>query len=217
MYELACGHRVRRQFHRVSLAASGGHRLGCAQCRELRFAEEALAFGWQLLPQPAPRTGYRRYQHACGHSQDISLGNMAWGDCECSGCGVGWPAEPSAIYLFRLVLPSEIYLKMGFSRRPAKRLRHQIGLSPKGDSEVLRQISMPSGRAAQAKELEAHRYMRTHHPGWIVPYREYSESLSVRSEIYRLAALSELHRCMDEIETQTPIPSLQERADDTSL
>ena len=216
LYELACGHQVSRQFHRVSRAAAGGHRLGCAQCRELRFAEEALAFGWQLLPAPAPRTGYRRYTHACGHNQDIAIGNMAWGDCECSNCGAGWPAEPSTVYLFRIVLPAASYLKLGFSRRPEKRLRHQIGLCPKSGSEVLRQISMSTGRAAQTQELKAHRYMRAHHPEWIVPYPEYSGSLSVRSEIYRLAALPELHRRMDAIETQTsPLP-LQEHADGTS-
>ncbi|WP_335949795.1 hypothetical protein [Salipiger bermudensis] len=123
LYELACGHQVTRQFHRVGRAAAGGHRLGCDQCRETRYAAEARRFDWELLPEPAPRAGYRRYRHECGHSQSISIGNMLWGDCVCSGCGAGWPAEPSSIYLFRIVLPSQTVLKFGFSRRPEKRLR----------------------------------------------------------------------------------------------
>ncbi|RYH01014.1 hypothetical protein EU805_15515 [Salipiger sp. IMCC34102] len=199
-YRLSCGHTVRRQFHRMTTAAAGGHAIDCETCREVRYADEARAFGWTLVgPATSGRSGYRRYRHGCGHGQDISIGNMAWGDCSCGGCGTDWSGQPSFVYLFRIDLAGLPVVKLGYSARPAKRLRHQLGIDRAVRTEVLRVVQMASGNLAVRDESACHRHMREAHPGAIVPKAVFGDAINTQGEIYHATALPVLQALLDRI------------------
>ncbi|MFY0624639.1 MAG: hypothetical protein JXQ89_23440 [Pelagimonas sp.] len=150
-FRLNYGHIVARQYHRVERAAAGGHQLGCDACREQRYEQQAAKFGWNLIGDASSgKQGYRQYRHSCGHQQDISVSNMFWGDTMCAGCGTGPTAQPSFIYLFQIDLPNLPVLKLGYSARPEKRLRQQLGLDRGIPTEILRTIAMPTGHPARS-------------------------------------------------------------------
>lgn len=200
-YELACGHMVRRQHTRVGAAAAGGYLASCETCREERYAAQAERFGWILVGEAiSGRSGYRSYSHRCGHRQDVMVGNMLWNDCTCARCGEGWSAAPSFIYLFRIDLPGLPVVKLGFSKRPAKRLRHQLGIAPNVETEVVRVLPMSSGNIAIGEETACHRRMREAHSDLIVPKQVFGDAINTQSEIYHATAAPVLHALMDRIE-----------------
>ena len=204
-YRLACGHQVRRQFHRVALAANGGHNLGCETCREDRYRAQARKFGWDLLgPTSSGKSGYRSYRHTCGNTQNIMVGNMLWGDCACSRCSLGRTAQPSHIYLFQIGLPGLPVIKLGYSARPAKRLKHQLGIDKGIATEVLRVVNLPTGHEARTEEEHMHRTLTAQFPDMVVVKDEYGDAINVTREIYRPEAASIIHRFLDEIETRFP-------------
>lgn len=198
MFRLPCGHIVRRQYFRVEAAAAGGHALSCEACRIARYDEAARDFDWALIgPTPDARTGYRDYRHQCGHMQSISVGSMRWGDCTCAACGNGWAAKPSFIYLFRINLPGMSVLKLGYSARPAKRLRHQLGLDRSVSSEVIRVLALSSGNLAVREEKACHRHMRDTHPDLVLPKSVFGGAINTQGEIYHLRAEPMLHALID--------------------
>lgn len=204
-FRLACGHVVRRQYLRVETAATGGHAIDCETCREIRYGHEARIFGWTLDgPPKGRRPGYRRYRHACGHPQDVSIGNMAWGDASCGACAQNWAGKPSYIYLFRIDLPGLPVVKLGYSARPAKRLRHQLGIQRGVRTEILRVLLLPSGNAAVREESACHRAMRDRHPDLIVPKATFGDAINTQGEIYHTAALPVLHTLLDDVAGQRP-------------
>ncbi len=203
IYRLTCGHLVRRQFHGVTRKANGIHAFACNICREQRYAQEAAKHGWLLVgPAENGKRGYRQYKHKCGSMQDIMVGNMLWGDCDCRGCSPGPTARPSCIYVFGIGLPNNYVVKLGYSARPAKRLRHQLGIGKKVATEVLRVVHLPTGFGARTEEQRAHRILQTRCPEKVVPKAEYGDAINVVSEIYRPRALSEIHALLDEIEAR---------------
>lgn len=205
-FRLDCGHVVRSQFIRVEAAAAGGHEVGCDTCREARNATNAQKVGWTLIgPAAGGKTGYRTYRHKCGHEQDVMVGNMLWGDCTCAKCGTGWSAAKSFIYLFRIALPRLVVLKFGYSARPAKRLRHQLGIDRKNEAEVLRVVPMPSGNRVVNEEQASHSYLRKSHPSLTVPKAEFGESINTQGEIYRHEAKDILNGLMDGIAQRYPV------------
>ena len=199
-YRLRCGHVVRRQYLRVEKAAAGEHAIDCESCREIRYGTEAKAFGWTLDgPARGRRQGYRSYRHGCGHRQDVSIGNMAWGDASCGACAQNWARKPSYIYLFRIDLPGLTVVKLGYSARPAKRLRHQLGIARGVRVEILRVMLLASGNAAVREESACHRAMRMRHSHLIVPKSMFGDAINTQGEIYHAAALPTLHALLDEV------------------
>lgn len=197
---LTCGHVVNSQYVRLERAAAGGHAIGCETCIEERHATEAAKHAWALVgAAEGGRLGYRNYRHGCGHRQDVMVGTMLWGDCTCAACGVGWSTKESAIYLFSIPLDGLPVLKLGFSARPEKRLRHQLGVDLGLGTEVLREVPMPNGNRAKAEECGCHRHMKMCHPHLVVPKAEFGDRINTRGEIYRMDALDILNVMMDGI------------------
>lgn len=204
-YRLPCGHHARRQYHRVTRAAKGGHDLGCGPCREKRYAVQAAKCGWELIgPAANGKLGYRSYRHKCDQFQDIAVGNVFWGDCACSRCSPGRSASPSWIYIFRIDLPEHSVIKLGYSARPAKRLKHQLGICKTVNAEVVRAIRMPTGFDARTEEEQAHRFLAEQHPELIVPKSEFRNAINTQGEIYSPGAEALIHSLLDGIERRFP-------------
>lgn len=197
---LHCQHEVRSQYVRVERAAAGGDNVGCEICREVRYGEQGQKFGWILVgASERGRPGYRSYQHGCGHKQDVMIGNMVWGDCTCANCGTGWSTNKSFIYLFEIALPELTVLKLGYSARPAKRLRHQLGLDRSVQTEILRVVPIPTGNLAVTEEQVCHRTMKVSHADLVVPKAEFGDGINTLGEIYRQEAMDILNAMLDEI------------------
>jgi hypothetical protein len=202
-FKLSCGHIVARQYRRVETAANGGHQLGCDACREQRYEQQAAKFGWSLIGDASSgKPGYRQYQHACGHLQDVSGGNMYWNDGMCAGCGTGPTAQPSYIYVFQIDLPHLPVLKLGYSARPEKRLRQQLGIEKHIHTEILRTVAMPTGHEARAEEEACHRVLKSDAPELIVPKAIFGNQINTQSEIYRAEAAPQIHALLDQIEAK---------------
>ncbi|QFU08759.1 hypothetical protein PARPLA_03267 [Rhodobacteraceae bacterium THAF1] len=218
LFQLPCGHIIRRQYLRVERAAAGKHALGCEACREARYAEEAEVQGWTLEgPDTVGRPGYRSYRHRCGHLQNVSVGNMKHGDVDCSGCGQSWSSKPSFIYLFHIDLPTGPILKLGYSSNPRRRLRQQLGIAKTVSTRILRTVAMPTGHTAQCEEKAMHSYMSRMHPEMIVPKTVYGDAINTRTEIYSPAAQAILSAQLDDIAARVPDPDDPDDApDDTS-
>ncbi|SEL96152.1 hypothetical protein SAMN05444413_1281, partial [Roseivivax marinus] len=163
---------------------------------------------WRLIgPATSGRTGYRSYRHSCGHLQDVSNGNMRWGDVDCAGCGETWTAKPSQLYLFQINLDPEPVLKLGYSSNPRRRLRQQLGIARETPCRILRTVPVPTGHDAVRQEKAAHAYMRRHHPELIVAKSAYGDAINTRTEIYRLAAEPILRHLLNRIEAGLPLSS----------
>ncbi|MCJ8140130.1 hypothetical protein [Falsirhodobacter halotolerans] len=212
VFRAPCGHELHRQFELIDRVARGETGLRCGTCLADREAEDARRIGWERIgPDPSARgpAGYRRlYRHTCGHVQSILAANVAWGQCDCAGCGDTWTARPSRIYLFDLRIPaapgrpSRHWMKLGYSAHPVKRHRHQLGLPPEAAVKILRVVEMPTGHAARRAEEAAHRRLRRAHPEAVVPRVEFGDAINVTREIYHPTILQRLEAEMDRIQRE---------------
>ena len=204
LYRLSdCNHIVSRQRELIERVASGRTAIRCERCLRQREAQIASSHGWQrLCRDPAGSPNYRIYRHHCGQEQRVAVANMMWGQVQCSCCGTGWNAQASFIYLFRIEVPEAglHVLKLGYSKHPVKRLRHQLGLPATAQVEILRVLPMPTGHDAHAAETRAHAVLCRTMPDAVVPQAEYAGLLNVTREIYRPGALAAVHAQMDAIE-----------------
>lgn len=207
VFDLPCGHLVRRQYQSIERAAQVGFSIDCPTCRAARYAQEANLFGWTLVgPAAHGAGGYRSYRHSCGHLQDISIGNMLWGDCSCAGCATTWSAKPSFIYMFAIDLPVLPVVKLGYSARPSKRLRHQLGIDRCVSAKIMRVLPISSGHLAQREEKACHRHMRHDHPEMVVPKAIFGTAINTQAEIYHAAAAPLIFALLDRIALRHPYP-----------
>ncbi len=213
-FRAPCGHILSRQFELIERVAKGQNGLRCETCHNAREAAEARRFGWERLGHcPSGRPNYRLYRHTCGHVQRVAQANMLWGQCDCAGCGLGWNAKPSFLYLLRIFLPAgpdrpaRHYLKLGYSAHPVKRHRHQLGLARDAQVEVLRVLAMASGHLACTAEQAAHRRLTRAHPEAVVPAAELAGTMNVVREIYRPALLPVLEAELDRIAAEADAKS----------
>ncbi|WP_374292938.1 hypothetical protein [Paenirhodobacter enshiensis] len=204
-YQMACGHKIRRQFGRIARISTGAGAARCETCLVHREEAEAARFGWERRGRdPKDNISYRLYRHHCGHEQRIAVANVRWGQCDCAGCGQSWTAKPSFIYLLdiRHAATKRHYLKLGYSSHPVKRHKHQLGLPKDAEVEVLRVVAMPTGHDACAMEKATHARLKRAHPEALVPHPEYADIMNVVSEVYRPEALSIFHDTLDRIEAE---------------
>ena len=200
-YMLACGHVARRQHTRVEDAAAGGHALGCETCLDARLEAEAGRWGWRLAgPAARDDRSYRRYEHACGHRQDVAVANMRWGDVDCAGCGETWTSKPSRLYLLEFALPGLPVIKLGYSSDPEYRLR-QLELDPaRTRGAILREIAVETGHRAVCVEKALHVLVRSRRPDLAVPPELFRDHLRAVSEIYHRRGLPWISRLLDDVE-----------------
>jgi hypothetical protein len=186
---LACGHDAQRQYGRLAKAAQGGHELSCETCREARYTAQAEESGWSLIgPAACNKTGYRHYQHHCGHSQDFAIVNVDNRQLDCAGCGETWASKPSKIYLFEIDLADRTVLKLGYSSDPVRRLRYQLGKAARETGKIHRVIDMESGHTALLAEKQAHLFLHRTHPNLVVASIDFKGQIKTTSEIYEMGA-----------------------------
>jgi hypothetical protein len=75
-------------------------------------------------------------------------------------------------------------VKLGYSARPDKRFKHQLGLPKSARVRFLQLLEMPSGHAACAAEKAANARLARDFPDLVVPQTIYHGLINVRSEIY---------------------------------
>lgn len=205
LYQAGCGHVVRRQREFVERVAARRTDVRCERCLRAREQDEASRQGWtRLRRDPQGNPNYRVYQHRCGHVQRVARVNLAWGQVKCAACGDAWNARNSFIYLLRIEV-SQMglhILKLGFSRTPVKRHRHQLGLPRSAKVELVRVLPMATGHEACAQESSAHATLRRQHPDIVVPPEVYAGVLNVQSEVYQAWAFDLIMGLLDQIKAQ---------------
>lgn len=205
-----CGHEIRRQFELIKRVATGEAGVRCEVCHRALEEEEARVRGWRLVgPDPDGDQNYRLYAHegGCGATQRIARINMRTGRFACGTCGGVWSAEPSALYLMHFRHPGRRpVLKLGLSRDPDSRMRHQLGLPDHVEARILRVVPMETGRAALIAEKRLHGELRRNHPEAVVPPEAFSDYLNVVSEIYDISLEPVILDMLDRIEAAGPRP-----------
>ncbi|WP_085633911.1 hypothetical protein [Marivita cryptomonadis] len=207
LYRAACGHVIKRQFEFVERVAAKLTDVRCEKCLRAREQDEASQRGWERLGRdPQGNANYRMYRHSCGHSQRVARVNMAWDQVKCAACGGAWNSTASFIYLARIEMTSRgiHLLKLGFSKTPVKRLKHQLGLPRSAKVDLVRVLPMASGHVARAQEAAVHAILRRRHPDAVVPPEVYAGILNVASEVYEAFAFDLIMRHLDRIEAAHP-------------
>ena len=202
IFRAGCGHDVRRQFEFVERLAARKTTLRCETCQNERDAREAQARGLVLLgPDMSGDPNYRQYRHDCGHIQRIARANVLTGRFDCGGCGAGWAAKPSVIYLAKLTFHDTglRVLKLGYSANPKIRFKQQLGLSATTEVVFLRLLPMRTGQAACAMERGLHVRLARDFPESVIPADAYADLINVVSEIYCHSFLPTIHHLLDGI------------------
>lgn len=183
---LACGHETERQSELLERVRQGRTGIRCDECVGERLKAEAAARDWALIgADPDGRQGYRLYRHACDHVQRVAIANMATGRFTCGGCSEGWTRDKSFIYAMRFVLKDgREAIKVGFSRDPQSRLRHQLITDRDQYAMLIRSIEIPTGRDAIQLEKELHLTLRRLHPEAVLDRGVFAGQVNVVSELY---------------------------------
>lgn len=199
---LPCGHETSRQQSLLERVRAGEVNIRCEDCLDARLAAEAEAHGWQVIgDDPENDRDYLLYRHGCGHEQRAAIINMRTGRLTCHGCSDAWTSAPSHIYAMRFGLQNgRVAIKVGYSRDPWSRLRHQLVTDLEQDAELVRVIPMPSGHDAIRREKRLHSVLRTLHPEAVLEPAEFAGQIKVRSELYCASIAPEIMTLLDDIE-----------------
>ena len=199
---LPCGHATRRQQELLERVRRGETGIRCETCLGERLEAEARARNWELIgADPAGDPGYRLYRHECGHVQRVAVTNMLTGRFTCGGCSDGWTRDMSYIYAMRFVLKNgRDAIKVGFSRDPESRLRHQLITDRDQYAMLIRTVAIPTGREAMRLEKALHLKLRREHPDAVVDRAEFAGEVKVVSELYDAGIEAEIMRLFDDLE-----------------
>ncbi|MBV0893501.1 GIY-YIG nuclease family protein [Paracoccus sp. Z118] len=201
---LPCGHETVRQQELLERVRQGKTAIRCDACLGERLKDEARARGWELIgADPEDDPSYRHYRHDCGHVQRVAVANMTTGRFTCGGCSDGWTRDKSFLYAMRFVLKTgRDVIKVGFSRDPESRLRHQLITDRDQYARLIRTVAVPSGREAIRREKELHTTLGRRYPDAVLHRSEFADEVKVVSEIYCASIEPEIMRLLDEVEMQ---------------
>lgn len=202
-YLAPCGHEQRLQRGRVQVMGAEEESYRCDICQAALEDAEAEKRGWSLVgADPEGNPNYRLYRHAqCGCEARIARSNMLSGRFTCPDCGEGWATAPSFLYVMRFRLTDNTrVVKLGFSRDPDSRLHYQLLRGSSATGELLRQLPMLSGRAAQSAEKRLHKKIAQQAPQASVPHDVYAEQINVASELYTAATEPLILHLLDALE-----------------
>ncbi|MCB4458591.1 GIY-YIG nuclease family protein, partial [Leisingera sp. McT4-56] len=174
-------------------------------CHADKEQAEAEERGWHLIGEDTGgNQNYRLYRHAsCGHEQRIARANMQTSRFACGQCGEDWPAAPSYLYAMQFRLASGLRLvKLGFSRNPDSRLRHQLLKHRDLDAKILKTVPMATGQLALQAEKRLHAKLQAGFSDQVAPPELYSDALRVRSEVYFADAAQVIFAMLDAIEAE---------------
>ncbi|MGR3422732.1 MAG: GIY-YIG nuclease family protein [Paracoccus sp. (in: a-proteobacteria)] len=209
---LPCGHETGRQQSLLERVRAGEVNIRCEDCLDARLEAEAEARGWRVIDgDPDGDHDYLLYRHGCGHEQRAAIINMRTGRLTCHGCSDAWTSAPSYIYAMRFGLKSgRNAIKVGYSRDPWSRLRHQLVTDLEQDAELVRVIPIRTGHDAIRREKRLHAMLRDLHPEAVLEPAEFAGQVKVRSELYCASIEPEIMALLDDIELR--VRSLAKRA-----
>lgn len=220
---LCCGHQTERQTELLERVRRGKTSIRCSTCRLARLEAEASARNWTLIAaDPESSPNFRLYRHSCGHVQRVAIVNMMTGRFSCGGCSAGWTLDPSYIYAMRFVLQSgREAIKVGFSRDPGSRLRHQLITDPDQYALLIRTIAVPTGRDAIRLEKQLHLQLCRQHPEAVLDRAVFETEVKCVSELYDAAIEPVIMAHLDALEqrlgshaTNQAAPTLKHAASD---
>lgn len=200
--QLPCGHEAERQQEFLERVRAGQTEIRCEECLEARLRVEAEARGWSVVcADPAGHKDYLLYRHSCGHEQRVAIINMRTGRFTCGGCSDAWTRAPSYLYAMRFgLMNGRIAVKVGFSRDPGSRLRHQLVIDLDQDAELIRVIPVGTGHDAICREKRLHVTLRRHFPDAVLDRSEFEDEVRVLSELYCASIEPEIMALLDDIE-----------------
>lgn len=199
---LPCGHETGRQQELLERVRLGANEIRCEECLGDRLRAEARSRDWELIgADPQGELNYRLYRHDCGHFQRVAVVNMLTGRFTCGGCSEGWTRDSSFIYAMRFVLMSgREAIKVGFSRDPQSRLRHQLITDRDQYAMLIRTIPISTGRLAIILEKKLHLRLRRRYPEAVLDRSEFGREVRVVSELYCESIETKIMRLLDDVE-----------------
>jgi hypothetical protein len=152
-YQHQCGHEQDVQMTNMRRTM-----VQCSHCQEEKLKSEAQN-GWTWLGQVA--WYYGLYQHRCGHTQKITMGNMRKGMVACHACEASWATKPSNLYVLYISLQGEALVKVGISGNLDHR-KNCYGLPPEAEVTTLKTVPFATGLEAKAAEQKVLKKFRKH-------------------------------------------------------
>jgi hypothetical protein len=128
----------------------------CQICHENKFKEEAKRAGLMLIGKGRSAV-YRNYKfNDCKHIQEITTNNVRINSFICNTCHETSRDKPSKIYLLKMSYKNSNWLKLGYAKILANRIR-QYGLIDGVSTKLLFEVSYKRGRDAHTQESKLHK------------------------------------------------------------
>lgn len=163
----------------------------CQRCFSNKLLAEADNVGLTLIDRHyAGDMGKRVYQcNTCGHKQSITIEAVRVNSFKCHGCEDSSYDQPSFVYLLRIKVDSNQWLKLGFSKNINIRVG-QYGLPDNAKVRLLVCREVATGHLASKTEKAIHRKFQDHR----LPGREMNEfhTVSGFDECYPMTVLDKL-------------------------
>lgn len=131
----------------------------CSICQVEKFKAEAKLVGLEYLGVTETRRTagdpLHRYLAQCGHHIFSVTSHIRTGHWTCRTCNAGYLDNPNKLYLFKIVTPDLVFLKLGYSKSPEYR-KYDYKLVEGTVTELLKVVEVPTGRDAIKYENEIH-------------------------------------------------------------
>lgn len=133
----------------------------CSECKEEKYAEDALAAGLIYKGFGSTKSECKRlYQLPCGHTKEIRMDHAKDGSYLCDKCGDSHYTKPSSIYLLKMQTPDGFsWLKLGFSKSLTIR-KNNYGLVKGCKVDLLCAVDVATGAIAVSVEKGWHKLLK---------------------------------------------------------